>query len=1055
MDKEISKKKKKKTYLMRAAMMLLTIILIVLFILMMSLVSKIQGTGRVVNYAGLVRGKTQRIIKLEDAGKPQDQMLRDVQDYINGLRRGSEELQLVRLDDIAFQNKMKELDSYFQQLKKEVTAVRKNGYKNTKIIEKSEKFFAICDEATGLAEVYSDKRASALDLLEKIVVLDIGGLLLILASELVKAVRYAAQNRILQRKIYLDEATGLPNKNKCEQLLGRKDEILKKEQIAVCIFDLNNLRMINNNFGHDKGDEYIYAFAKQLRGAMPEEVFVGRDGGDEFLAILKGKNHKEVCECLRITKEKIEKYSKEHPEMPISYAAGYALSDDYETCTMRTLFKQADKNMYIDKNRAKMQEASRKREEDRQLLDFVRSKQYTFASCLYCNTRMDEYRILRSQSEFFLAEEGRYSGAVEQIIQELSTDDTRREMRKWLNLRTMEETLNKTKEISEFTYRRKVENGYRYGRMIAMFVQAASDGKVHHFILGFDEFHDSEKMNADEKMQLTRYYEQMKQSILENGNYVEALIEAAQAVYTVDLTNDCLKSVFFQEVGHEFEMDTKTPCSYDAYCQERQKYIAEETLENYRIVDSSSKLLERFLNGEKQVTVEYQEQNHFGRYVWMQKTVLMSLDTLYDTKTGKRSTVIQGVILLKDTSLFHAREQQEKERLQIAYETADFENKAKTEFMNRMSHDIRTPINGIVGMLDIIRKNRDDKNKLDDCIRKIQLSTDHLQALVNDVLEVNKIASGKMELSREPFDLEELMDEVSTLLDIQIRESGITHEKHRIDIQHVKLIGSPLQLRQILINLLSNSVKYNKKNGHIDTYAREVKHNDTHVLYEFKIVDTGIGMSKEFVETQIYKPFTQEKTDARTQYKGTGLGMSIVRGLVDKMHGSIQVQSVPGEGSTFIVQIPFELDKTKYETVATEKEKSEESLKGLHILLVEDNDINMEVAQFYLEDAGASVDIAWNGQEAVEMVSRECNFDVILMDLMMPIMDGMKAAKRIRQLPDDRAKEVPILAMTAQSASDSESLCKKAGMNGYVAKPVDAKLLAIEIRKTLQQGVKS
>ena len=370
--------------------------------------------------------------------------------------------------------------------------------------------------------------------------------------------------------------------------------------------------------------------------------------------------------------------------------------------------------------------------------------------------------------------------------------------------------------------------------------------------------------------------------------------------------------------------------------------------------------------------------------------------------------------------------------------------------MNRMSHDIRTPINGIAGMIDIIQKNRDDKEKLDDCLRKLRLSTDHLQALVNDVLEVNKISSGKMKLGKEPFNLEELMDEVSALLDIQIKENGITHEKHRIDLRHVKLIGSPLHLRQILINLLSNSIKYNKENGHIDTYVQEVKYNDTHALYEFKIVDTGIGMSKEFIANQIYKPFTQEKTDARTQYKGTGLGMSIVRGLIDKMHGSIKVKSVLGEGSVFIVQIPFELDTAEYETGISEKEKTDKSLKGLHVLLVEDNDINMEVAQFYLEDAGATVEKAWNGQEAVDMVSKNCNYDVILMDLMMPVMDGMEAARRIRKLETDHAKNVPILAMTAQSASDSEQMCKDAGMNGYVAKPVAAKLLTIEIRKAMQ-----
>ena len=269
MDKKISNKKKKRTYLLRIGMMILTLVLIVLFVLMMALVSRIQGTGRVVNYAGLVRGKTQRIIKLEDAGKPQDQMLQDVQDYIDGLRGGSDKLQLVRLEDKKFQSKMKELDDYFQQLKKEILIVREKGYEHTQIVEKSEEFFKICDEATGFAEVYSDKRTSTLDVLEKIVILDICGLVLLLGLEVLKMLRYAAQNRLLQKKIYLDEATGLPNKNKCEEILENDKELEAGAQIAVCVFDLNNLRMINNNLGHDKGDAYIRSFAGQLRAAMP------------------------------------------------------------------------------------------------------------------------------------------------------------------------------------------------------------------------------------------------------------------------------------------------------------------------------------------------------------------------------------------------------------------------------------------------------------------------------------------------------------------------------------------------------------------------------------------------------------------------------------------------------------------------------------------------------------------------------------------------------------------------------------------------------------------
>ena len=283
------KKTEKKTeYVTRAGMTVLTAILIALFLWIMILVGKIQGTARVVNYAGLVRGETQRMIKLENAGYPQDRMSETIHSYIKGLREGSDELNFVRLDDADFQDKMKELDDYFQILKEEVSLVREKGYQQTDIIEKSEKFFRICDRAVGRAEVYSQRLATALDHLERVVIMDIAGLLILIGMELIKAVRYAAQNRILQSKVYLDEATGLPNKNKCEELLNAEGSALENGISALCVFDLNNLRRINNNLGHDKGDEYIRSFAVQLRGAVPPEQFVGRDGGDEFLVILRG-----------------------------------------------------------------------------------------------------------------------------------------------------------------------------------------------------------------------------------------------------------------------------------------------------------------------------------------------------------------------------------------------------------------------------------------------------------------------------------------------------------------------------------------------------------------------------------------------------------------------------------------------------------------------------------------------------------------------------------------------------------------------------------------------
>lgn len=1033
-------KDKKLTYFLRAAMMVLTTILIVLFLVIMSMVGKIQGTARVVNYAGLVRGGTQRMVKLEISGAPQDKMYETISSYIEGLRNGSEKLNFVRLDDEDFQTKMDELEKYFDELRSEILLVREKGYENTEIIEKSEKFFQICDEAVGFAEVYSQKKATGLDHLEKIVLVDILGLVLIIATELIKAVRFAAQNKILQKKVYLDEATGLPNKNKCEEILNETEPVPVNELVAMCVFDLNNLRTINNNLGHDKGDEYIRSFAIQLREAVPEEFFVGRDGGDEFIAVLKGLDHEGVRKCLQNIRNQAAEYSRQHPEMPISYAAGYALSSDFEGSTMRELFRLADKNMYIDKNRAKMEEAAEKQKMNIRLLEEITAKGYQFTDCIYCDALLDQYYVLRASSRFFLAEDGSYSGAVEQIVQELGTDENRKSMRKKLQISYLAEQIKDKGEKLELPYQYRKEDSICRGRMTALFVNNTEDGRLHHFILGFEPFQNKNENTSDEKTRLNRYYEQLKQSIVENENYAEALLQTANAVYTVDLTNDKLENVYYHEAAFKVENDIQTPRSYSDYCNKRSRYVTEDTLENYRIVDSSFKLLKRFATGAKQVTVEYCEtMGKENKPVWLQKTVLMSRDMVYDANTDKESSVVHGIVLFKNTSDFHEKEQQEKARLQMAYEEADSENRAKTEFMNRMSHDIRTPINGIMGMVDIIRKNRDDREKVDDSLDKIQLSTRHLLELVSDVLDMSKLEAGMFEIHEDVFDMNELMDEVAALVDAQLVESGITHCKHRSNIQHTALKGSSLQLRRIMVNLLSNAIKYNKPNGTIDTYAEELSCDGTTVWYEFKIVDTGIGMSEEFIKEQLFKPFTQEKNDARTLYRGTGLGMSIVKALLDKMGGSIEVESQLGEGSTFTFRLPFKVDENAIETQKEEQSSGEQKLEGKQILLVEDNEINMEIAEFYLKELGIVVDKAWNGKEAIDKFEESApgTYDLILMDIMMPVMDGLEATRRIRTCTHPRGATVPIIAISANAFADDIQKAKNAGMNEHLAKPFE------------------
>lgn len=1029
----------------RLLMTALTVVLIFLFLDIMSLVADIQGTARAVNYAGLVRGTTQRIVKMEVSGLAQDKMIEDVESYIDGLRYGSDDLDLVRLDDDAYQAKMTELSDRFADLRGEVGQVRETGYQDTDIIAKSEDFFELCDQATGLAEDYSQQKATALDHLENIVIADIVCLLALFAVELIRALRTAALNRQLQRRVYLDEATGLPNKNKCEEILSQAEPIGPESPLAVFVFDLNNLRTINNNLGHEKGDEYIRAFAQQLAKAQGPLCFTGRYGGDEFLAVLRDADFDKAAALLDQIRRNADEHSQAHPDMPISYAAGYALSSEFESPTIRELFRQADKNMYIDKNNARIAEAAARQRQNERILKQVSGLGFHFSNCIYCDAKLDQYRVLRASSNLLLADSGNYSGAVEQFASTLAGNEQRAEVRRALQLETLRERLTPQGEPVELV----LQSPAWRGRITVLYLDSTEKGALHHFVIALEPFSDG---TASEKQQLSRYYDQLKQSILENsGGYVDALLDSAQAAYSVDLTNDRLEQVFLAPNRGFAEPDMQPPCSYTAFCRKHAGPIAEATLESYRLADSSEKLLARFKGGANEVTIEFCETRSDGKLQWLQKVVLMSQDSQYRPDTQDELPIVRGIVLIKNTSAFHEQEQAEKRRLEQALQTADSESKAKTEFMNRMSHDFRTPINGILGMLSIISASNQDPAKTRQCLDKIQLSANHLLDLVNDVLDMNKLSSGQTVLEQDEFDLLELADEAEALVAAQMLESGISHERYRENVQHSQLVGSDLRLRQIMLNLLSNAIKYNKPGGKVDTYITELSCNGDTALFEFKIVDTGIGMNEKFVSKHLFKPFTQEQNGARTRYRGTGLGMSIVKSLIDAMGGTITVQSTPDVGTEITFTLSFKVNNSaapRPENAASAPQ-APISLSGKRVLLVEDNDLNMEIAEFYLDTAGAAVIKAWNGKEALQVFanSKPGTISLILMDLMMPVMDGYEATRAIRALDRPDASAVPIIAMTANAFDEDRKKSKAVGMNAHLAKPLDMQALLSAARR--------
>ena len=408
------------------------------------------------------------------------------------------------------------------------------------------------------------------------------------------------------------------------------------------------------------------------------------------------------------------------------------------------------------------------------------------------------------------------------------------------------------------------------------------------------------------------------------------------------------------------------------------------------------------------------------------------------------------------TNQAHQKKEQEKDEkykaeLLIAAKKAEAANEAKTEFLQRMSHDIRTPINGICGMIDMAEHYADDMEKQTEYRAKIKEASNLLLELVNDVLDMSKLESGEVVLEESPFNLNKIFEEVLVVIEQIAAEQNIRIVWEKKEIKHCDLIGSPRYVKRVMMNILSNAVKYNGENGQIYISCREIPSEQPEMTtMEFVCRDTGIGMTDEF-QKHIFEPFAQEHTGSRTKFAGTGLGMPITKKLVEKMGGTITFESEKSVGTTFVIRVPFKIepDADKREE---QKDVSEKSIKGLHILLAEDNELNMEIAEFVLQNEGADVTKAWDGQEAVELFrnSEPGEFDVILMDIMMPVMNGYEAAKMIRSLDREDAKEVPIIAMTANAFTEDRIRAKEAGMDEHVAKPVDVELLKKVIHKLVK-----
>ncbi len=399
------------------------------------------------------------------------------------------------------------------------------------------------------------------------------------------------------------------------------------------------------------------------------------------------------------------------------------------------------------------------------------------------------------------------------------------------------------------------------------------------------------------------------------------------------------------------------------------------------------------------------------------------------------------------------REREFRGQLMESAEKAEQANRAKTEFLQRMSHDIRTPINGIRGMIEIANYYKDDPDKQTECRKKIWDASGLLLELVNEVLDMGKLESGEIMLEEREFDLKELLDSVGVVVDKQARERGITIITDSYPVEHRYLLGSPLHLRRLLMNIISNAVKYNHAGGEVRLGCREKPSADPETAQiEFTCADTGIGMSEEF-QKHVFEPFAQERNFARSEYGGTGLGMPIAKSLAEKMGGTLSFVSRQGVGTTFTLSLPFRICHAPEKRNKPKRLLQTSSIAGLHVLVAEDNRMNMEIAEFVLNVEEAFIIKAVNGEEAVRIFadSRPGEIDAILMDVMMPVMDGLEATRRIRAMKRPDARTIPIIAMTANAFAEDRQLAFAAGMDMHIAKPLEGS----EMVETLERLVKS
>lgn len=629
-----------------------------------------------------------------------------------------------------------------------------------------------------------------------------------------------------------------------------------------------------------------------------------------------------------------------------------------------------------------------------------------------------------------------YISEVEKYAKAYVADECREEFIKVMEPRFLH---NKLSETAHFTYRYKSKPNKASQCHFAVDLRRIDEQNPDFALLAFkniDELVKEENEQVRKALEQKRLEEEVAylNESYKQASYREAILTTLcndyEVVYFCDLLADELQVI--KDSNPKVKVGMKAKFSDVVLLFKNTKNLMESAAEYVQKLDRD--YLMEYLKEHQEISLQFCIKKGEDKTYMETRIVRVMTDSGFKVILGSRH--IDDIV--------KEREERNRQLNEAVYE-AQRANATKTEFLQRMSHDIRTPLNGICGMLDIAEHYSDDLKKQGECRKKIKESAELLLELVNEVLDMNKLESGNIILEERPFNLYETAEEVFEVIEKLAQERNIKVICGGKGVTHWNVIGSPVHVKRIMMNIMSNAAKYNKDYGEIELICKELpsKEEGTAII-QFICHDTGIGMSEEF-QKHVFEPFSLEQIGEKVAFGRIGLGMSITKKLVDNMNGTIEVSSVKGEGSTFIVTIPFKIATS--DMITLEKHKNKEAdITGMNILLAEDNELNMEIAEFILQDLGANVTKAWNGEEVVRAFKDSSSgaYDAILMDIMMPEMDGYTAAKVIRSLDREDAKNIPIVAMTANAFTEDRMKAFEAGMNEHISKPIsEDKVLSV------------